>query len=76
MRWQKNIFQTKEQDKTPEDQLSGDKQSTQERVQSNDHKDDPRTQENNRCTEREVTRVFNKEFENIKNNQTVEEYNN
>ena len=33
------MFQTKEQDKTPEEP-SGDRQSTQERVQSKDCKDD------------------------------------
>lgn len=36
----------KEQDKTPEKPLSGDRQSTQERIQSNnDYKDYPRIQE-------------------------------
>ena len=29
----------------------GDRQSTQERVQSNEHKHDPRTREMNGCTE-------------------------
>lgn len=52
MRWQRNMFQTKQQDKTPEEQLSevtiG---NLPERAQSNDCKNDPRTQEKNECTE-------------------------
>lgn len=39
MRRQKNTFQTKEKDKTPKEELSGDKQSAQWRIQGNDHKD-------------------------------------
>ena len=50
MRWWGNISQTKEQDKTPQKQLYGDKQSTRERVQSNGHKDDPQTLEKNGYT--------------------------
>ena len=70
MRWQRTMFQTKKQDKTPEAELSEvNRQSTQETVQSNDHKDDQITQEENGCTEQEV-RFFNKEWENIKNNKT------
>lgn len=38
MRQQSNIFQTKKQDTTPEE-LNGDWQSTQERLLSNNHKD-------------------------------------
>ena len=51
-------------------------QSTWECVQSNDCKDDQRTQKKNRCTEQEVRIFFNKGLEDIKNNQTDEEYNN
>ena len=43
----------KEQDKTPEEQLSKMEIGNlpEKRVQSNDHKDDQRTWEKNRCTE-------------------------
>ena len=52
-----SVFKTKD----PEDKLtkwSGDRQSTEERVQSNDGKDDSRTWEKNGFTEQEVTRSF------------------
>ena len=49
--------------------------STRETVPSDDHKDDPRSQEKNGCTDWEVTRSF-QQRENIKNNQRVDEYNN
>ena len=39
----------KEQDDAPEKQLSGNGQSTGERIQNNDSKDHPRFQENNGC---------------------------
>ena len=61
MRQQRNTFQTKEQDKTPEKQLNEveiDRQSIQERVQHNDRKDDPRTWEKNGCTEEKAIRSF------------------
>ena len=69
MRQQGNIFQTEEQDKTPEEELRVFSSVTQlcsdtlrphelqppwEWVQSNDCKDDPRTQEKNGCTEQKV----------------------
>ena len=46
-----------------------DRQSTQERVQGNDCKDDQRTQEKN-GPQSEKLEVFNKELENRKDNQT------
>ena len=49
MRWQRNLSQMKEQDDAPEKQLSGNGQSTGERIQNNDSKDHPRFQENNGC---------------------------
>ena len=33
------------------------RQSTQERVQNDDHKDDQRTQKENGCTEQEIIRI-------------------
>ena len=69
MRQQRNMFKTKEQDKTSEEELSGDRKSTWERVQGNDCKDNKRTLDKNGWTEK--LEVFNK-----KNNQTDEEYNN
>ena len=56
MRQQWNMFQTKEQDKTPEEQLSGDRQSTQKVIQRNGSKDDPRSQKKNGGTDQENTR--------------------
>ena len=47
MRQQRNMSQIKEQDKTPEEKLSGDRQSTRKRIQSNDSEDDPRSQKTN-----------------------------
>ena len=44
----------KEQDKTPEEEISGDSQSTQERVQGSDYEDDQRTWKKKGCTEGEV----------------------
>lgn len=44
-------------------------QSTWERVQSIDCKDDPTTQVENACTEWEISFFLNKELENIKNNE-------
>ena len=44
MEWQRNMFQTKEQDKTPEKQLSEVEIGNlpEKIIQSNDSKDDPR----------------------------------
>lgn len=63
------MFQTKQQDKNLRRRTKwiGYRQSTQERVQGNDHKDGQRTQENG-YTEQEV-RSFEKR-ENLKHNQT------
>ena len=45
MRHQRSNSQIKEKYKTPEEQQqSGDTQSTQKRIQSNDSKDDPKSQ--------------------------------
>ena len=41
------MFQNKEQGKTPKEELSGDKQSIQQKVQGKDHKDAQQTQEKN-----------------------------
>ena len=46
----------KEQDDAPEKQLSGNGQSTGERIQNNDSKDHPRFQENNGCKDWEDAR--------------------
>ena len=47
------MFQMKEWDKTlvRKNKLSGDRKFTQEKVQSDDHKDDERIQEKNGSTE-------------------------
>lgn len=61
----------KEQDKTPEKPLSGDRQSTQERIQSNnDYKDYPRIQERMDTQQEGKSLFFFREIENIKNNQS------
>ena len=59
----------KKQDKTPEEKLSRERQSTQYRVQGNSCKDDQRTQEKKGYTKKQV-RSFYKELENRKKNQT------
>ena len=44
----------KEQDKTPKEKLSEDRQSPQERVQGKDHVNYQITQEKNGCTKKEI----------------------
>ena len=54
MRWQWNMFQVKEQDKTPEELSQveiGNLHFKKERIQNNDHKDDLRTRGKNGCRE-------------------------
>ena len=64
------MVQAKEQDLNPRRaKWNGDSQSTQEEVQGNDCKDDQRTGRR-MDKQREKFKVFNKELENIKNNQT------
>ena len=75
MRQKRNMFQTKEQDKT---KWNGDRQSTWERVQGNDKitKELKRRKHANIQNMHEKLKVSNKELENIKNNQNRdEEYN-
>ena len=66
------MFQMKEQDKNPRTttKWSSNNQSTQERVESNNGKDDPRTWEKNDVQSEKLQEVFSKELESIKNNQT------
>ena len=69
MRWQRNKFQVKEQDKTPEEELSEVhyRQSTWERLQSNDCKYDEKLRRlDTQCT---MLEVFLKELKIMKNNQ-------
>ena len=54
------MSQMKEQDKTPEEQLR-DRQSTW-RIQSNDSKDDPRSQKRMEAQIKKVQEMFNKEL--------------
>ena len=51
MSWHRNMFQMKEEDKTPEEQLSKVEIANlpKKRVQCNDRKDDTRTREKNGC---------------------------
>ena len=57
LRQQGNMFQMKEQDKSPEEQLSEvDRGSTWKRAQSNDNKDNPGSQKKNRGTDQEDTK--------------------
>ena len=54
MRWQRNMSQMKKQDKTSEEQLSRDRRPTWKRIQSNDSKDDLRSQKKNRQNARNI----------------------
>ena len=57
MRWQRNTFQTKEQDKNPEEQLSEvEIGNLPEKEFRDDSKDDPRSQKKNAGTDQEDTR--------------------
>lgn len=68
----------KEQDKTPgkTTKWSGNRKSTWERVHYNDHKDDPRTQKTNGCTEWEVIISFKQREKIQRATNRVDEYNN
>ena len=66
MRCQKNTFQMKEQDKTPEEQVDMEIGNLPKKEFRDHCRDNQRTQEGNGCTEGEI-RSFNKELENIKN---------
>ena len=46
----------KEQDKTPEKQLNGDRQPSRKRIQNNDSEDDPGPQKKNGGKDREDAR--------------------
>ena len=74
MKWQRNIFQTNEQDKTPEEQLSeleigNDRQSIWKTIQGNDSKDDPRSWKRMEAQTKKIQEMFNKELEDLKNKQ-------
>ena len=69
MRQQRTISQRKGQDKIPEEQLSEDRQSTQKRIQSNDSKDDPRSQKKIKAQTRKIQEIFNKDLKELKNKQ-------
>lgn len=57
--WQRTMFQVKEQDKTPQEQLNDlEQQYTHKIFQSNVHKDDAGTQETNGYTEWERIRKY------------------
>ena len=47
MKRQRAMYQMKEQDKTPEKQLNGDRQPSRKRIQNNDREDDPGPQKKN-----------------------------
>ena len=77
MRWQRNVFQMKDQDKTAEELSDVDVSNLPEKefrvmivkvIQDLGRKMDAQIDK--------LQGFFNKELENIKNNQTVEQYNN
>ena len=65
MRCQKNMFQMKERDKTPEEQIDVEIGNLPLKEFRDHCIDNQRTQEENGSTEGEI-RSFNKELENIK----------
>ena len=68
MRWQRNVFQREEQDKTLEELSNVEIDNLPERIQSNDNKYDQRTWEKNAWPEK--WEGFNEDLENITTNQT------
>ena len=75
MREQRNISQVKEQDSTPEEQLSEVQIGNLHKnsIQRDDSKDDPRSQgRKNGSIDRQDTEMFNKDFEDLKNKQTTQ----
>ena len=50
------MYQMKEQDKTPEEQLNGDRQLPRKRIQNNDSEDDPGPRKKNGGKDQEDAR--------------------
>ena len=51
------MYKMKEQDKTPEKQLNGDRQPSRKRIQNNDSEDDPVPRKKNGGKDREDART-------------------
>ena len=68
----------KKQDKSPEEQLSGDRQSIWKRIQSNDSKDDPGSQKKKKmeAQTKKIQEMFNKELKDIEQSWTIIEMKN